>query len=120
MGYFASDDHVITLAEMRTTPFPKSDASERQVCFCFHHTAAAVLADVTPDGVSNIRAAIVDACGRGLDECERKNPEGRCCLGNIARLLRQNDDTSRAPTCCSKDVPSETAARVASGRGERR
>jgi len=120
VGYFAPDDQVITLAEMRTTPYPKSDASGRKVCFCFDHTVESVLVDVTPSGTSNIKAAIMEACGRGQDDCERMNPEGRCCLGNIARLLKRNGGVSDAPTCCSKGAPPETTTLSASTSGERR
>jgi hypothetical protein len=118
VGYFTPDDDVITLTEMHTTPFPKSDALKRRVCFCFDHTVGAVLADVTADGVSKIRAAIMEACGRGLDDCTRKNPEGRCCLGNVALLLRSNEDGSKL--CCSRQPSEASSLLPASMTGEQR
>lgn len=95
VGYFRDHGEPILLAEMASVPFLKSHSPDRLVCFCFEHTVAAVAEDMRTHGESTIKAAITKACGGGLDDCERKNPEGRCCLGNVAAVVRavNNDDT---------------------------
>lgn len=87
--YF-SINRAITLDAVDSTPFVKSDDPDRLVCFCFQHSASSILAD------PSIRERIREKCGAGEDDCERKNPQGRCCLGDIGRLLKSVEDEG----CC--------------------
>jgi copper chaperone CopZ len=77
----------VAQSDVRVRPFHKSDDPARLVCFCFGHSADAVIRDVRTNGTSTIRNAIKSACKSGLDDCERTNPQGRCCLGNIGKLI---------------------------------
>jgi len=79
------DDEVFLLDEANAVPFHKSPDRSRLVCFCFEHSVAEVEADVIANGTSTIQAAIKAGCQAGHDDCERKNPQGRCCLGTSAR-----------------------------------
>ena len=89
VGYYGTDcKTVVDLDALETTPYPKSDDPNRLVCFCFGHTVAAVIDDVRKNEAPTLQASITDACRRGLDECEEKNPEGRCCLANVAAVIR--------------------------------
>lgn len=85
--YFRSED-VILVGETLALPFHKSDDPQRLVCFCFGHTVVSVEADAGSDSGSTIRSSIRAACGEGRDDCVRKNPQGRCCLGNVALVLK--------------------------------
>lgn len=80
-----------------STPFHKSEDPARLVCFCFSHTVAAVTAAGAP-----LRAAIAAECNAGRDDCERLNPQGRCCLGNVDAVLRAAAVLvgGPAPACC--------------------
>ena len=92
VGYFVSADVTPILVDaMRTVPFAKSQEPCRLVCFCFEHTARAIAEEVLAGGESIIKAAIAEACRKGADDCERKNPEGRCCLGHVAAVIREVD-----------------------------
>lgn len=86
VGYFRDAD-VVLLEQMRVTPFHKARGPERTVCFCFGHSEGDIRDDVRRNGRSTIRESIADACRHGRDDCERSNPEGRCCLGNVARMI---------------------------------
>lgn len=127
VGYFADAAEPIFLREMGTIPFQKSGAPERFVCFCFEHTVAAVAKDARSNPKSTIKTAITEACRSGLDDCARKNPQGACCLGNVAAVIRDADQaaaTAEAPstsagqgTCCPSEVEaSEPATPAKSGR----
>ena len=127
VGYFAGETEPILLSEMGTVPFPKSDAPERFVCFCFEHTVAAVAKDARSNRSSTIKAAITEACRSGLDDCALKNPEGVCCLGNVAAVIRGADQVSATPeapyasegeaSCCPSELQSSPPATSAnSGR----
>lgn len=74
---------------LRVPVFQKSAAPERPACYCFHHTVGEIEAQVRATGSSAVPAAIKAQCARGLDQCERNNPQGSCCLGNVARVLKE-------------------------------
>lgn len=79
--YFRDGD-VVMMGDTRAVPFHKGTDPDRLVCFCFQHAVADLQADPT------IRDAIAAACKAGEDDCPRKNPQGRCCLGNVGAVLK--------------------------------
>lgn len=103
------DGAVVVLGETRGLPFHKSDDPNRLACFCFEHTVAELEADVASNGTSTIQASIKAACKAGRDDCERKNPQGRCCLGNVGQVVKRAvpHDTSRGSgaSCCGAETP---------------
>lgn len=112
--YF-SDRQVVVLGETGAVPFHKSGDPDRLVCFCFRHSAADLEADIAEHGTSTIRASIKAECKAGRDDCEKQNPQGRCCLGNVGQILKGvavPRDTSEAAAdeegCCGP-AASETA-----------
>jgi len=134
--YFRGLD-VVALGETRGMPFHKSGDPARLVCFCFAHSVAEVEADVAANGTSTVQASIKAECKAGRDECATKNPQGRCCLGNVGRVVKgaapPNDGSGEpvggcrgtepaaeeAEPCCAPDAavskasgaPAATAAR---------
>ena len=94
--YFNAGGVAISKAEVRVPVFQKESSPQRPVCYCFEHSVAEVHGAGQLDGSNAIVDEIMDACRRGLDRCEETNPQGRCCLGNIRGLLRDEDDK----TCC--------------------
>ncbi len=83
-------------------PFQMVNPEQSQICFCFGYTEADIVEDYRSHGHSMIQRSIRDACRQGLSDCERLNPQGRCCLGDIAILLKnlsQAGDASQG--CCS-------------------
>ncbi len=105
VAYFAAGE-AIALADVTAVPFHKSGDPARLVCFCFGHSVAAVEADARAHGVSQIQAAIKAACRAGHDDCERKSPHGRCCLGHVGQVVKgalgAGDDASDGDPkgCC--------------------
>lgn len=90
-AYFSVDGaEMIPFSQLKSLPFSKSRDPERRVCFCFGHTVAAVLAD------PELKSAIVQACRAGQDDCQRLNPEGVCCLGNVVSVI----GAGGASSCC--------------------
>lgn len=102
---YYSGQQLVEVEALHATPYRKSDSPHRLVCFCFQHTVAAVETDLDEDGNSSIRSAIQDACKAGEDDCPRKNPQGRCCLGNVGEVIRNatnsaDASTENSGTCC--------------------
>lgn len=124
VGYFDAGRQRVLVDQMTTVPFQKSDSPERLVCFCFGHTVAAVAQDAVINGESAIKAAITEACRSGLDACALKNPEGVCCLGNVAAVTRDMGQGSGGPKeacgtetdgfCCPPEEPPSAPAGPAS------
>ena len=83
------DDEIVVRGETRAAPFHKSEDPDRLVCFCFEHSVAEVEADARANGNSTIRDTIKAACKAGEDDCERINPQGRCCLGNVGLVVKR-------------------------------
>lgn len=124
--YFQSGES-LGLSDVQAVPFHKGKSPERLVCFCFQHSVVAVEEDVGAGGVSAIEESIRAACRDGLDDCERKNPRGRCCLGNVRAVVRgrvaaDGEEPVRGPEevvateeekdCCA-DSPEEPTAPAA-------
>lgn len=88
--------------ELRAVIFQKSADPRRLVCYCFGHTAGAVQSEVRATRVSSILEEIKAKCAQGLDACERNNPRGSCCLGNVQRLIREAGYGPAPHGCCCK------------------
>lgn len=86
--YFGFEE-VFDRSEIVVPVFQKEPAGSRTVCYCFavtetdlrreiEQTGHAVAADVIKDHIEAARCA-----------CELKNPQGSCCLGNVALATRE-------------------------------
>lgn len=84
----ASGDRVIQ-SDLGVAVFQKSADPKRLVCYCFGHTLEAIQSEVRASGFSRILEDIKRQCAQGLDRCERTNPQGSCCLGNVRRVIRE-------------------------------
>ena len=106
------DDEVVVLGETRGVPFHKSEDPQRLVCFCFEHSVADVEADVAENGTSTIQVSIKAECKAGRDDCKRKNPQGRCCLGNVGQVVKRAapDDADGGGAGCCGDKAAENEA----------
>lgn len=108
-AYFKSGaDDVILQREVRVPIFQKSSDPARPVCYCFGYTVEAVQSEVRAKGVSSILEDIKARCAQGLSTCERSNPQGSCCLGNVQRLIREvatgtGPSASGGCCCCGND-----------------
>ena len=94
--------------DVRVPIFQKSTDPHRLVCYCFRHTADAFQNEVRAKGSSSILEDIKSKCAQGLDACERNNPQGSCCLGNVQRLIREASPSTVPPAsasccCCGSD-----------------
>jgi len=88
---------------VRVSVFQKSTDPKRLVCYCFGYTVEAVESEVRAHGVSSILEDIKAKCAKGLNDCERNNPQGTCCLGNVQQLVQAAGDRSgpaQPGRCC--------------------
>lgn len=85
--YAGSDGTLIDKAHVRTRVGVKATEEPIPVCYCFELTAAQIAEDVREHGRSTIRDYIQAQVRAGRCRCEMTNPSGRCCLGNVGRVL---------------------------------
>lgn len=101
--YFKDGHKSFEQEDLALAVFQKSTDPDRFVCYCFEHRVDELQDEVASTGDSGVPADIKAKCKAGLDECETKNPQGACCLGNVLSLVKQAKGTPRTPeeNCCS-------------------
>lgn len=95
-------DAVITQVAGKATDRPLP------VCFCFAHTADAIIADAEAHGgTSTISESVKQSVAEGLCACTHLNPSTKCCLPDVHRMLRTN---SRIPLSSKAAVSKPSAS----------
>lgn len=69
------------------TGLEKTDAPT-PICYCFGYTREDIVADVRAHGDTDIQRVITGRVKAGECYCEKANPSGRCCLGDVARAIK--------------------------------
>jgi hypothetical protein len=57
------------------------------ICYCFGYRVADVLAEWESKGVTTVIERIQAGIQAGQCACDIRNPQGRCCLGNVRELV---------------------------------
>ena len=83
--YFGGD-HTLGKCDLRVRVGIKETEDPIPVCYCFEFTERMIQDEARRLGLSRIQDQIKRETRSGACECEIKNPEGRCCLGNVARV----------------------------------
>ena len=87
--YAADDDDTITVSDLAVPVWQKSPHDPTvPVCYCFGHTAASIAEELQRTGQSTVLAAITTKVKADLCACKTRNPQGTCCLGNVATVVR--------------------------------
>lgn len=86
--YFGKTDR-FDRADLTTRVGQKETAPDRIVCYCFGHTFASIRDEIERTGRSTATERITREVKAGRCACEATNPEGRCCLGNVARAEKE-------------------------------
>ena len=87
--YFDSQGHEIRKDQLAVGVWQKEDARDVPVCYCFDHTAADIMEDTRKNSPPTIPLSIRENIQAGMCECDIKNPQGSCCLGNVAYWVKQ-------------------------------
>lgn len=85
--YYAVGAPPLMRAQVREPFFPKETTPDVLVCHCFRHSLGALQGSDTAGG-SAILADIIAGTRQGQCACALRNPQGRCCLGDVRRLIR--------------------------------
>ena len=66
----------------------KDPGDDVYVCYCFRHKRGDIRRDLAEKGKTDIPDEIKKGIREGSCDCERQNPQGACCLGNVARAVQ--------------------------------
>ncbi|MCI0409769.1 MAG: (2Fe-2S)-binding protein [Acidobacteria bacterium] len=72
----------------------KDPGDDVYVCYCFEISRGMVRRDLLTLGRTEIPDQIRKGVQEGRCDCERQNPQGACCLGNLARIIREFSESS--------------------------
>ncbi len=114
--YYSLSQEVIRKHQIKTRVGLKEKESPRPVCYCFGHTIEDIHNEISEKGKTTLEKEIADKIQAGLCHCEDANPEGRCCLGNVALAVRdafqlygtakneKNNNGEMPHACCTSDT----------------
>ena len=88
--YFTKgEDRVFTRADLKVRVGLKETDDPVPVCYCFRYSERMIFDEVTETGKSTIPQKIRAEVRAGNCECEVKNPQGSCCLGDVGRVVKR-------------------------------
>jgi hypothetical protein len=67
----------------------KDPGDDVYVCYCFEFKRSDLRRDLKEKGRTDIPDQIKKNVQEGRCDCERKNPQGACCLGNVANTIKE-------------------------------
>lgn len=86
--YFGADE-VFARDEVGVPVFQKEPPGNRTVCYCFAVTEADLRREIAQTDRSTAADVITEHVEARRCACELKNPQGSCCLGNLALATRE-------------------------------
>jgi hypothetical protein len=79
---------VVCKGETKLPVTIKDPGDEVYVCYCFKHKRGDLRKDIIQKGTTDIPEKIRKGVKEGRCDCERNNPQGACCLGNVANAIQ--------------------------------
>lgn len=86
--YYNRDGQVIRSGNTVLPVTIKDGGDDVYVCYCFGFTRGDLRKSLSDKGKTDIPDNIRQGVEAGNCECERKNPQGTCCLGNVTAAIK--------------------------------
>lgn len=86
--YFGHEE-VFNRDELLVAVFQKEPPGGRTVCYCFVITEKDIRRELLDTGQSSASERITALVKADRCACEVKNPQGSCCLGNVAETTKE-------------------------------
>ncbi len=93
------DCEVVYFSHSRRSPFYKRDLTVRvgtketidpiPVCYCFGHTKGSIRGEIEATGRTSVEKKIRAEIKAGNCLCEKTNPSGACCLGDVRAAIKR-------------------------------
>ena len=85
--YFDDSGQIYKTTDLKVPVFQKSDDEDCPVCYCFGWTRRRIKREIDETGTSTAIADISAHVKAGRCACEVNNPQGSCCLANVASVI---------------------------------
>lgn len=89
--YFSEDgSQRFGLQDVRERVFQKEPgADDVFACYCFRHTPESIRTEMLETNTSTVVSKINIGIKAGQCACDLRNPQGTCCLGNVAQVVKR-------------------------------
>lgn len=94
VAYFA-EGSTFLVSDLNRSVYQKDRSLDVPVCYCFGYSRRDLHESLVETGTSPIPGIVTAHVRAGRCGCEVTNPQGRCCLGNIAAELGEQRAASR-------------------------
>ncbi len=85
----ALGDHLIAKDMLTVRVGIKETEDPIPLCYCFGYDRQAIRDEIRLKGETQIQNIITQRVRAGECRCEETNPSGGCCLGNVAKAIKQ-------------------------------
>jgi hypothetical protein len=90
VAYFSEDkQHLFFTVDLKEKATLKDRGMDVKVCYCFGYTRQDVLSELQNTGKSSVLEDIKFKMKDPGCFCEKSNPQGACCLGNVTAWMKQ-------------------------------
>lgn len=90
VAYFTEDStHFFLIDQLRDKATLKDKGLDVKVCYCFGHTRQSILSELQMTGETKVLEDVKSKMKDPGCFCERSNPQGGCCLGNITSWIKE-------------------------------
>lgn len=88
--YFSSDNRMLfETSDIRVKVWQKEkNRDDVPACYCFNNSISSIKAEIMKSGKSDVLYRIGKEVKEGNCRCEVTNPQGSCCLGNVAKAVK--------------------------------
>ncbi|MBI2071043.1 MAG: copper chaperone Copz family protein [Elusimicrobia bacterium] len=87
--YCNPQGRIVKKGQTRLPVTIKDVGDDVYVCYCFEHKRSDLRRGLKEKGKTDIPYKIKQGVKEGRCDCERKNPQGACCLGNVAQAIKE-------------------------------
>ena len=86
--YYGPGGSLFPQGDLTVPTWQKTDDPNVFVCYCFEHSEASIRDEIGRTGDTQVEQEIRQLVQDGRCACEVRNPQGSCCLGNVARVVK--------------------------------
>jgi len=94
--YYGDDGRALTKSEIPIRVGLKEREDPIPLCYCFGFSVADVRREIAETGRCTIPARITAMVRAGQCSCEITNPSGICCLGELNRAVKEEQEALQA------------------------
>ncbi len=96
VAYFGQAE-IFVREDVAVPVFQKEPAGDRIVCHCFGIRESEIREELEASGRSTASERVAALVHAGRCACELRNPQGTCCLGNLAAVTKALSAARRKP-----------------------